>query len=118
MDVDMVVMDMDVGIMARGRLMLNPATFPEDTDTEVMVAMDMDVDTMAKGRLKLSQDILEDMVVMGMDVDMVVMDMDVGIMARGRLILNQDILEDMVVMAVDMDTEVMAMVDMAIMVRF
>jgi len=53
-----------------------------------------------------------------MDVDMVVMDMDVDIMARGRLMLNQDILEDMVVMAVDMDMEAMAMVDMAIMVKF
>merc|ERR1711875_165012 len=103
--------------------MLSPATFPEDKDmedmdTEVMVATDMDVDTMAKGRLKLNQDILEDMVVMGMDVDMVVMGMDVGIMARGRLMLNQDILEDMVVMAVDMDTEAMDMGDMDIMVKF
>merc|ERR1711954_496843 len=85
----------------------------EDMDTEVMVAMDMDVGTMARERLKLSQDILEDMVVMVMDVDMVVMDMDVDIMARGRLMLNQDILEDMVVMAVVTDMEAMAMVDMA-----
>merc|ERR1712212_246437 len=84
-------------------------------DMGVMVAMDMAVVTMARGRLKLSQDILEDMVVMVMDVDMEVMDMDVDIMARGRLKLNQDILEDMVVMAVDM--EVMGMVDMAIMVK-
>merc|ERR1712114_62030 len=118
-------MDMDVDTMARGRLklMLSQATFPEDMDmedmdTEVMVAMDMDVVTMARGRLKLSQDILEDMVVMAMDVDMVVMGMDVGIMERGRLMLNQDILEDMVVMAVDMDMEAMDMVDMAIMVKF
>ena len=85
---------------------------------EVMVVMDMAVVTMARGRLKPSQDILEDMVVMVMDVDMVVMDMDVDTMARGRLMLNQDILEDMVVMAVDMDMEVMDMVDMAIMVKF
>merc|ERR1712055_949104 len=77
----------------------------------------MAVDTMARGRLKLSQDILEDMVVMVMDVDMVVMDMDVDTMARGRLMLSQDILEDMVVMAADMDMEVMDMVDMAIMVK-
>merc|ERR1712088_1169662 len=100
--------------MARGRLkpclklMLSQATFPEDMDMgdmvmEVMVAMGMDVATMARGRLKLSQDILEDMVVMVMVVDMVVMDMDVDTMARGRLMLNQDILEDMVVMAADMD---------------
>merc|ERR1711887_481816 len=47
----------------------------EDMVMEVMVAMDMAVDTMARGRLKLSQDILEDMVVMVMDVDMEVMDM-------------------------------------------
>ena len=85
---------------------------------EAMVAMGMDVVTMARGRLKLSQDILEDMVVMVMDVDMEVMDMDVDIMARGRLKLNQDILEVMVAMAVDMDMEVMDMVDMAIMVKF
>merc|ERR1711942_447891 len=123
MAVDMVVMVTAVDTMARERLklMLSPATFPEDMDmedmdTEVMVATDMDVVTMARGRLKLNQDILEDMVVM--DVDMVVMDMDVGIMARGRLILNQDILEDMVVMAVVTDTEAMAMVDMDIMVKF
>merc|ERR1711942_226518 len=107
---------MDVVTMARGRLklMLSQAIFPEDMDmedmdTEVVVATDMDVVTMARGRLKLSQDILE---------DMVVMDMDVGIMVRGRLMLNQDILEDMVVMAVVTDMEAMAMVDMAIMVKF
>merc|ERR1719489_401742 len=40
----------------------------------VMEAMDMAEVTMARGRLKLSQDILEDMVVMVMDVDMEVMD--------------------------------------------
>merc|ERR1719347_1120872 len=114
-----------VDTMARERLklMLSQAIFPEDMDmedmdTEVMVATDMDVDTMARGRLKLSQDILEVMVVMVMDVDMVVMDMDVGIMTRGRLMLNQDILEDMVVMAVVTDMEAMAMVDMDIMVKF
>merc|ERR1719376_678493 len=106
-------MGMDVATMARGRLKLSQATFPEDMD---MVAMGMDVATMARGRLKLSQDILEDMVVMVMDVE--VMDMDVDIMARGRLMLNQDILEDMVAMVVDMDMEVMYMVDMAIMVKF
>merc|ERR1719312_2454730 len=116
----MVATDMDAVTMARGRLklMLSQATFPEDMDTEVMVAMDMDVDTMARERLKLNQDILEDMVVMVMDMDMVVMDMDVDIMARGRLMLNQEILEDMVVMAVVTDMEAMAMVDMAIMVKF
>ena len=85
---------------------------------EVMVAMGMAVVTMARGRLKLSQDILEDMVVMVMDEDMVVMDMDVDTMERGKLMLSPDILEDMVVMAVDMDMEVMDMVDMAIMVKF
>merc|ERR1719317_1817543 len=123
MAVDMVVMVTAVDTMARERLKLIQATFPEDTDmedmdTEVMVVMDMDVVTMARGRLKLSQDILEDMVVTAMDVDMVVMDMDVGTMARGRLMLNQDILEDMVGMAADMDMEAMDMVDMAIMVKF
>merc|ERR1712002_557276 len=88
---DMVVMDMAVDTMERGRLklMLSQATFPEDMDMEDMV----------------------------MEV-MVVMDMAADIMARGRLRLSQDILEDMVVMAVDMDMEVMDMVDMAIMVRF
>merc|ERR1712112_331908 len=115
--------DMDTMERDRLKLMLSPATFPEDMDmedmdTEVMVATDMGVVTMARGRLKLSQDILEDMVVMAMDVDMVVMDMDVDIMARGRLRLNQDILEDMVVMAVVTDMEAMAMVDMDIMVKF
>merc|ERR1719347_2541013 len=123
----MVATDMGVVTMARERLklklMLSQAIFPEDMDmedmdTEVMVAMDMDVDTMARGRLKLSQDILEDMVVMVMDVDMVVMDMGVDIMGRGRLRLNQDILEDMVVMAVVTDMEAMAMVEMDIMVEF
>merc|ERR1712013_22900 len=115
MAVDMVVMVTAVDTMARERLkpelklMLSQATFPEDMDTEVMVAMDMDGGTMARERLKLNQDILEDMVVMDMDVDIV---------ARGRLMLNQDILEDMVVMAVVMDMEAMAMVDMAIMVKF
>merc|ERR1712113_550794 len=109
--------------MARGRLKLSQATFPEDMDMEdmameVMEAMDMAVVTMARGRLKLSQDILEDMVVMVMDVDMEAMDMDVDIMERGRLMPSQDILEDMVDMAVDMDMEVMDMVDMAIMVKF
>merc|ERR1719312_733404 len=79
MAVDMVVMVTAVGTMARERLklMLSQATFPEDMDTEVMVATDMDVDTMARGRLKLSQDILEDMVVMVREAEMVVMDMDV-----------------------------------------
>merc|ERR1711973_986799 len=85
---------------------------------EVMEAMDMAAVTMERGRLKLSQDILEDMVVMVMDVDMEATVMDVDIMERGRLMLNQDILEDMVVMAVDMDMGVMGMVDMAIMVKF
>merc|ERR1719260_703005 len=70
---------------------------------EVMEAMDMAVDTMARGRLKLSQDILEDMVVMVMDVDMEVMDMAVDTMARGKLKQSQDILEDMVVMVMDVD---------------
>merc|ERR1719209_2465455 len=122
-----VVMDMAVVTMARGRLklklMLSQATCPEDMDMEdmvmeVMVVMDIAVVTMARGKLKPSQDILEDMVVMVMDVDMVVMDMALVTMARGRLMLSQDILEDMVVMAVDMDMEVMDMVDMAITVKF
>ena len=55
----------------------------EDMDTEVMVVMDMDVVTMARGRLKLSQDILEDMVVMAVDMDMGGMDMeDMAIMVN------------------------------------
>merc|ERR1719370_2201646 len=90
----MEAMVMDVDIMERGKLMLNP-----------------------RGKLKLSQDILEDMVVMVMVVDMEAMVMDVDIMERGKLMLNQDILEDMVVMDVDMDMGVMDMVDMAIMVK-
>merc|ERR1712007_32872 len=125
MAVDMEVMVTAVDTMARGRLkpMLSQATFPGDMDMEdmvmeVMVVMDMAVVTMARGKLKPSQDILEDMVVMVMDVDMEVMDMDVDTMERGRLMLSQDILEDMVVMDVDMDMEVMDMVDMAIMVKF
>merc|ERR1719250_481385 len=45
--------------------------------------MDMDVGTMARGRLKLSQDILEDMVVMAVDMDMGGMDMeDMAIMVN------------------------------------
>merc|ERR1712158_9677 len=119
--VDMV--DMDTMERDLLKLMLSQATFPEDMDMEDMVMevmedMGMAVDTMARGRLKLSQDILEDMVVMVMAVDMEVMDMDVDIMERGRLMLSQDILEDMEVMAADMDMEVMGMVDMAIMVKF
>merc|ERR1719431_899109 len=47
----------------------------EDMVIEVMVAMDMAEDTMARGRLMLSQDILEDMVVMAVDMDMEAMDM-------------------------------------------
>ena len=55
----------------------------EDMDTEVMVATDMDAVTMARGRLKLSQDILEDMVVMAVDMDMGGMDMeDMAIMVN------------------------------------
>merc|ERR1712112_677909 len=114
---------MDVDTMARGRLklMLSPATFPEDMDTEAMVATDMDAVTMARGRLKLMLSpatFPEDMDMEDMDTEvMVATDMDVDIMARGRLRLNQDILEDMVVMAVDMDMGIMDMVDMAIMVK-
>merc|ERR1712168_799041 len=63
MVVDMVVMVIAVGSMARGRLklylklMLSQATFPEDMDMgdmvmEAMVVMDMAVDTMARGRQK------------------------------------------------------------------
>merc|ERR1719376_657028 len=122
----MVVTDMAVDTMARGRLKLrrrlklSQATFPEDMDMEDMVMevmedMDMAVDTMARGRLKPSQDILEDTVVMVMDVDMEVMDMDVDTMERGRLMLNQDIMVDT---AEDMDMVVMVMVvDMAITVK-
>merc|ERR1711887_234330 len=85
--VDMV--DMDTMERDLLKLMLSQATFPEDMDMEDMVMevmedMDMAVVTMVRGRLKLrlklSQDILEDMVVMVMDVDMEVMDMDVDIM--------------------------------------
>merc|ERR1712212_590823 len=98
MVVDMGDMVIAVDTMARGRLklylklMLNQVTFPEDMDVEdmvmeVMVAMGMAVVTMERGMLKPSQDILEDMAVMVMDVDMVVMDMDVDTMGRGRLML-------------------------------
>merc|ERR1719234_549958 len=66
--------DMDVDTMERGRLKL---MLSQDTseDMVVMEVMDMDVDTMERGTLKLSQDILEGMVVMGVDMDMVVTDM-------------------------------------------
>merc|ERR1711962_1088128 len=52
----------------------------QDISEDMVIAVDMevtdmDVDTMERGRLKLSQDILEDMVVMVVDMDMVVMDM-------------------------------------------
>merc|ERR1711970_918602 len=72
--------DMDVVTMARGRLklMLSQDTLEDmviAVDMVVMEATDMDVDTMERGMLKLSQDILEDMVVMGVDMDMVVTDM-------------------------------------------
>merc|ERR1719430_2623218 len=40
-----------------------------------MEVTDMVVDTMERGMLKLNPDILEDMVVMGVDMDMVVTDM-------------------------------------------
>merc|ERR1711887_321305 len=116
--VDMV--DMDTMERDLLKLKLSQATFPEDMDMEDMVMevmedMDMAVDTMARGRLKLSQDILEDTVVMVMDVDMEVMDMDVDTMERGRLMLNQDIMVDT---AEDMDMVVMVMVvDMAITVK-
>merc|ERR1712072_771598 len=99
----------DMDTMERDLLKL---VLSQDTSEEVMEAMDMAVVILARGRLKLSQDILEDMVVMVMDADMEVMDMDVDIMEREKLMLSQDILEDMVVMAVDMDMEVMGMVDM------
>merc|ERR1719153_1407837 len=105
--VDMV--DMDTMERDLLKLMLSQATFPEDMVIEVMEDMDMAVVTMARGRLKLSQDILEGMVVMVMDVDMEAMDMDMDIMARGRLKLSQDILEGMVVMVMDVDMEVMDM---------
>merc|ERR1719153_912250 len=114
--VDMV--DMDTMERDLLKLMLSQATFPEDMDMEDMVMevmedMDMAVGTMARGRLKLSQDILEDTVVMVMDVDMEVMDMDVDTMERGRLMLNQDIMVDT---AEDMDMVVMVMVvDMEVM---
>merc|ERR1712168_503281 len=55
----------------------------EDMVMEVMVPMDMDVDIMARGRLKLSQDILEDMVAMAVDMDTEAMDLvDMAIMVE------------------------------------
>merc|ERR1719495_1004829 len=61
----------------------------EDMVIEVMVAMDMAVVTMARGRLKLSQDILEDMVVMAVDMDMGAMDMvDMAIMVKPSFEFN------------------------------
>merc|ERR1719435_796023 len=61
----------------------------EDMVIEVMVAMDMAEVTMARGRLKLSQDILEDMVVMVMDVDMEAMDMvDMAIVVKPSFEFN------------------------------
>merc|ERR1712002_347217 len=72
--VDMVMeaMDMDVDTMERERLklMLSQDTSEDMVDmviAVVMEVMDMDADTMERGMLRLSQDILEDMVVMGVD---------------------------------------------------
>ena len=86
---------------------------------EDMVVMGMGVDITAKGRLKPSQDILEVMGVMVMDVDTdtEAMAMDVDTMAKGKQMLNLDILEVMVDMAEDMAMVVMAMVGLDIMVE-
>merc|ERR1719357_744585 len=61
----------------------------EDMVIEVMVAMDMAEVTMARGRLMLSQDILEDMVVMAVDMDMGAMDMvDMAIVVKPSFEFN------------------------------
>jgi len=74
---DMVVMDMDVATMERGKLMLRLVTLEEDM--VAMVVMDMAVDTMVRERLRPNLDILEeDMVV----TDMVDMDMEEDIMVK------------------------------------
>merc|ERR1711862_57257 len=111
-DMDMVVMvDMVVDTMERGRLMLSQDTLAVDMEAMVdMVMEDMGAMVMERDLLKLmpSQDTTEeDMEVMvDMAVDMV--------MERGRLMPSQDI-------AVDMDMAVMvvmAMEDMVIAVKF
>merc|ERR1712013_754957 len=113
--------DMDTMERDLPKLKLSQDTSEEDMEAMVMavdmVAMVTAVVTMAREKLKLmlSQATFPE----DMDTEvMVVMDMDMDTMARGRLTLNQDILEDTVVTAVVTDMEAMAMVDMAIMVKF
>merc|ERR1712154_578235 len=97
---DMVVMvDMAVDTMERGRLMLN-----QDTSMVAMVMEDTVATVMERDLLKLmlSQDTTEE--------DMVVMvDMVVDTTERGRLTPNQDTAVDMdMVVMVDMDADTMA----------
>merc|ERR1711862_558646 len=139
-DMDMVVMvDMVVDTMERGRLMLSQDTLAVDTEAMAdMVMEDVGAMVMERDLLKLmpSQDTTEEdmeaMVDMAVDTvmergrlmpsqdtteeDMAVMvDMDVDtVMERGRLMPSQDT-------AVDMDMAVMvfmAMEDMVIAVKF
>merc|ERR1712243_93925 len=96
---------------------------PEDMAMEVMVVMEvwvvMGVDFMAKGRLKPSQDILEVIVVLVMDMETVTeaLAMDVDSMERGKQMLNPDILEVIIDSPEDMAMVVMAVADMDIMVE-
>ena len=113
-DMDMVVMvDMVVDTMERGRLMLSQDTLAVDMEAMVdMVMEDMGAMVMERDLLKLmpSQDTTEE----DMEV-MVMVDMAVDtVMERGRLMPSQDT-------AVDMDMAVMvvmAMEDMVIAVKF
>ena len=100
----MVVMDMAVATMERGRLRLKLSLDTSEEDMVDMAMVDTAVATMARGRLRLSLDTSEEDMV---DMDMVVM--AVATMERGRLMLSLDILEEDMV---DMAMAVMAMVIM------
>merc|ERR1711882_7994 len=91
-DMAMVVMDMAVASMERGRLRLKLSLDTSEEDMVDMAMVDTAVATMARGRLKLSLDTSEE--------DMVVM--AVATMERGRLRLK-----------LSLDTSEEDMVDMA-----
>ena len=99
-DMAMVVMDMAVATMERGRLRLKLSLDTSEEDMVDMAMVDTAVATMERGRLMLSLDTSEEDMV---DMDMVVM--AVATMERGRLMLNLDTSEEDMV---DMDMVVMA----------
>ena len=100
-DMAMVVMDMAVATMERGRLRLKLSLDTSEEDMVDMAMVDTAVATMERGRLMLNLDTSEEDMV---DMDMVVM--AVATTERGRLMLSLDISEEDMV---DMAMAVMAM---------